>query len=151
MTQLPRPHIGLAVTDLTASRAFYDALLGPPVKVRDGYAKYSVESPPLNLSLNHAPDGATSRDGISHFGIEVASPDDVVAAERRLRAAGLPTRSETGTTCCYAVQDKVWVDDPDGRSWEVFVVLGDADTRDAPIAGGEASPARTCCAPECCA
>ncbi len=145
----PRPHIGLAVSDLAASRAFYDVLLGPPTKVKPDYAKYSVASPPLNLSLNLASDVQPALDGVSHFGIEVDSPVEVAAAKERFDAAGLETRFEQETTCCYAVQDKVWVVDPDGRQWEVFVVLQDAETHgEAPERAPER---RSCCAPDCCA
>ncbi|HTQ05466.1 MAG TPA: ArsI/CadI family heavy metal resistance metalloenzyme [Polyangiaceae bacterium] len=135
--QILKPHVSLNVSVLDRAVAFYEKAFGVPVtKRRPGYAKFDLESPALNLSMVEAP-----RTGVnaSHFGIQVASSADVLEAKRRFDAAGLETRTEEDTNCCYAVQDKVWIEDPDGNSWEVFVVKGDAPTlRDAPS---------TCCAP----
>jgi catechol 2,3-dioxygenase-like lactoylglutathione lyase family enzyme len=121
-----RPHLALTVTDVERSIPFYEALLGvAPSKVRDGYAKFEPEQPALNLTLN-----AGERAGLgafNHGGVQVASTDDVLAAQLRLRAAGLAPVEELETTCCYARQDKVWVHDPDGTPWEVFVTHGDAE------------------------
>ncbi len=132
-----KPHISLNVTALDRSVEFYEKAFGVPVtKRRPGYAKFDLQSPSLNLSMVEAP-----RTGVnaSHFGIQVASTDDVLEAKQRFEAAGLQTLTEEDTACCYAVQDKVWVDDPDGNSWEVFVVKADAPTmRDT---------ASACCAP----
>jgi catechol 2,3-dioxygenase-like lactoylglutathione lyase family enzyme len=119
-----KPHVSLNVSNIDAAVAFYEKAFGVSVtKRRPGYAKFDLESPSLNLSMVEAP-----RTGVnaSHFGIQVASTDDVEEAKTRFEAAGLRTISEEQTSCCYAVQDKVWVEDPDGNSWEVFVVLGDA-------------------------
>lgn len=120
-----KPHVSLNVANLDASVAFYETAFGvEATKRRPGYAKFDLQAPSLNLSLVEAP-----RTGLnaSHFGIQVASSEDVRAADRRFTAAGLTTRSEEATTCCYAVQDKVWIEDPDGNAWEVFVVKADAD------------------------
>jgi len=92
-------------------------------KVRTGYAKFDVQNPPLNLALNEAP--STGRGALSHLGIQVASTGDVLAIRQKWNDAGLFTRDEMQTNCCYAVQDKSWVRDPDGNEWEVFVVLED--------------------------
>jgi catechol 2,3-dioxygenase-like lactoylglutathione lyase family enzyme len=132
-----KPHVSLNVTAIERSVVFYEKAFGvPATKRRPGYAKFDLLSPALNLSMVEAP-----RTGVnaSHFGIQVASSADVVEAKERFEAAGLATRTEENTACCYAVQDKVWVEDPDGNSWEVFVVKGDA-----PAMREEAS---TCCAP----
>jgi catechol 2,3-dioxygenase-like lactoylglutathione lyase family enzyme len=132
-----KPHVSLNVSDVDRSVAFYEKAFGVAAsKRRPGYAKFDLEAPALNLSMVEAP-----RTGVnaSHFGIQVASRDDVREARRRFEAAGLLTASEEATACCYAVQDKVWVADPDGNSWEVFVVL-----EDAPVMR---SPASSCCAP----
>jgi catechol 2,3-dioxygenase-like lactoylglutathione lyase family enzyme len=137
-----RIHVALAVTDLARSRAFYRALLDvEPSKVRPGYVKFEPDDPSVNLTLNEV---ATVDAPVApaHFGVQVMSTDAVLAAARRLREAGLETDAEQRTTCCYAVQDKVWVTDPDGHHWEVFVVLDDAATR------AEADAA--CCDPHCC-
>ena len=120
-----KPHVSLNVSDIDASVAFYEQLFDVTVsKRKPGYAKFDLQAPSLNLSLVQGP-----RTGInaSHFGIQVGGSQDVQAAAQRLARAGLSTRSEEQTTCCYAVQDKVWVQDPDGNAWEVFVVHADAD------------------------
>lgn len=120
-----KPHVSLNVSDIERSIAFYEKAFGVPVtKRRPGYAKFDLESPSLNLSMVEAP-----RSGVnaSHFGVQVASTDDVLEAKQRFEAAGLATRTEENTACCYAVQDKVWVSDPDGNEWEVFVVKADSD------------------------
>jgi catechol 2,3-dioxygenase-like lactoylglutathione lyase family enzyme len=133
-----KPHVSLNVTDVDASVAFYEKVFDvPATKRRPGYAKFDLETPSLNLSMVEAP-----RSGVnaSHFGIQVASTDDVALAAERFKRGGLQTFAEENTSCCYAVQDKVWVEDPDGNMWEVFVVKGDSATmRDNQTA---------CCAPE---
>lgn len=139
-----KPHVSLNVSNIDAAVAFYEKAFGVPVtKRRPGYAKFDLASPSLNLSMVEAPRTGTNA---SHFGIQVASTDDVSEARARFEAAGLATVSEEQTTCCYAVQDKVWVTDPDGNAWEVFFVKADADTMGrGPDLGAEAS---TCCAPK---
>lgn len=120
-----KPHVSLNVRNLEESLAFYRKLLGiEPCKVRTGYAKFDVQNPPLNLAMNQAATNET-RSRLSHLGIQVASTADVLAMKARWEAAGLATRDEMQTSCCYAVQDKTWVTDPDGNEWEVFVVLED--------------------------
>src|SRR5713226_6953785 len=120
-----KPHISINVRNVERSIAFYRAMLGiEPLKVRTGYAKFDVQNPPLNLALNEVP--ALKEPGaLSHLGLQVASTDDVLAMRLRWKAAGLVTRDEMDTDCCYAKQDKTWVHDPDGNEWEVFVVLAD--------------------------
>ena len=122
--QALKAHLALNVKDVETSLGFYRKLLGiEPSKVRTGYAKFDVQNPPLNLTLNqHA---FNERGALSHLGIQVASTEDVLATRERWAAAGLLTRDEMQTSCCYAVQDKTWVRDPDGNEWEVFVVLED--------------------------
>src|SRR5258706_6403688 len=120
-----KPHISLNVSNIDASVDFYEKAFGVKAyKRRPGYAKFDLASPLLNLSMVEAP-----RTGVnaSHFGIQVASTDDVDEAKTRFEAASLKTATEENTSCCFAVQDKVWIEDPDGNSWEVFVVKGDAD------------------------
>lgn len=117
-------HVALNVRDVETSTAFYRRLFGiDPAKVRPGYAKFDVEFPPVNLSLNR---GAPSESGrLSHLGIQVPSTEDVMSIRKQWRDAGLAPRDEMQTNCCYALQDKAWVRDPDGNEWEVFVVLQD--------------------------
>ena len=120
-----KPHVSINVRNLDASLAFYRKMLGiEPAKVRTGYAKFDVQNPPLNLALNEVP-GLTGQGALSHLGIQVSSTDDVLAYRERWAEAGLITRDEMQTDCCYATQDKTWVHDPDGNEWEAFVVLKD--------------------------
>lgn len=128
-----RMHVALPVADLDASLAFYRALLqAEPTKVKEGYAKLEVASPPLNLSLNAVAE-APGLDPVRHFGIQVKSTAEVLAHHERMRAGGFTTMNEEGVTCCFAVQDKVWIVDPDGNRWEIFVVLDDgAEVHSAP-------------------
>jgi catechol 2,3-dioxygenase-like lactoylglutathione lyase family enzyme len=121
-----KTHIALNVTDLGKSVAFYQAMFGiAPVKHKADYAKFDLEQPALNLSMNLT-DRLESHGALSHLGIQVSSTEDVQAAIARFKSAGLATFEEQDTDCCYALQDKVWVTDPDGNRWEVFVVkMGD--------------------------
>jgi catechol 2,3-dioxygenase-like lactoylglutathione lyase family enzyme len=136
----PRIHVAFAVRDLDRSIAFYRILFGrDPSKRKPGYAKFENAEPGLNLALNEVAGYARDAHSVEHFGIELGSPDAVTEATARLRAAGLETRVEDEVTCCYAVQKKVWVADPDGRPWEVYVVL-DSD------AASYRSSASDCCA-----
>src|SRR5215218_1851376 len=122
--QALKAHLALNVKDVNASLEFYRKLLGiEPSKVRTGYAKFDVQNPPLNLTLNqHA---FNERGALSHLGIQVASTDDVLAVRERWTEAGLLTPDEMQANCCYALQNKTSVRDPNGNEWEVFVVLED--------------------------
>ncbi len=137
-----RPHVALTVSDVNEAILFYEALFGaPPIKVKPGYAKFEVLDPALNFTLNEG-DRGPDPGAFNHGGIQVESTDDVLATRLRLRKAGLTTSDEMDTTCCYARQDKIWVRDPDGTPWEVFVTHGDSDDfadghSDATAAGGE--------------
>lgn len=116
-----RIHMGLGVSNLEQSISFYEQLLGtPPSKRRPGYAKFEPADPSVNLSLNEV--ALPAERSRTHYGIQVKSTAAVQAASMRLRAAGLAVREEFATACCYAGQDKIWVTDPDGHLWEVFVV-----------------------------
>jgi catechol 2,3-dioxygenase-like lactoylglutathione lyase family enzyme len=145
MMNVLKPHVSLNVSNIDAAVAFYEKVFGVPVtKRRPGYAKFDLERPALNLSMVEA-----ERTGVnaSHFGIQVARTEDVLEAKARFEAAGLRTLSEEETACCYAVQDKVWVEDPDGNSWEVFVVKADAPVMGQGLPPG-ASPRSACCVPK---
>ena len=122
--QTLKAHLALNVRSVEASIGFYRKMFGiEPCKVRTGYAKFDVANPPLNLTLNENPFG--ERGALSHLGVQVASTEDVLALRDRWREAGLSTFDEMQTNCCYAIQDKTWVTDPDGNNWEAFVVLED--------------------------
>jgi len=133
--QALKAHLALNVRNVEESISFYRKLLGiEPSKVRTGYAKFDVQNPPLNLTLNQHL--FTERGALSHLGIQVASTNDVLATRQRWEEVGLLTRDEMQTNCCYALQDKVWVRDPDGNEWEVFVVLEDNLAETAPCECG---------------
>lgn len=117
-----KTHVALNITDIEKSVAFYRAMFGVnPVKHKSDYAKFDLENPALNFTLNLTekvqPHGA-----LSHLGIQVNSTAEVKAAIERFAQAGLSLFEEQNTDCCYALQDKVWVTDPDGNRWEIFVV-----------------------------
>jgi catechol 2,3-dioxygenase-like lactoylglutathione lyase family enzyme len=120
-----KPHISINVRNIDRAVDFYRRMLGiEPAKVRTGYAKFDVQTPALNLALNEVP-ALSGRGALSHLGIQVASTEDVLEYRKRWAEAGLVTRDEMQTSCCYATQDKTWVHDPDGNQWEAFVVLQD--------------------------
>ncbi len=121
---MSRVQLALNVSDLDQAIAFYSALFdAEPAKVRPGYANFALTEPPLKLVLI---EGAGEPGSINHLGVEVASTDEVAEATAAFAAKGMGTMVEEATTCCYAVQDKVWVDGPDGARWEVYTVLADA-------------------------
>jgi catechol 2,3-dioxygenase-like lactoylglutathione lyase family enzyme len=123
---MSRVQLALNVDNIDEAVAFYTNLFAvEPAKVKPGYANFAVAEPPLKLVLIENPGHGGS---LNHLGVEVESTDVVAQANARLRASGLPTATEDQVACCYAVQDKVWVDDPDGAPWEIYTVLADADT-----------------------
>ena len=122
---MSRVQLALNVSDIDEAVDFYTKLFATePAKRRDGYANFAVDSPPLKLILIENAE-ATGR--LNHLGVEVGDTADVSAAQARLAGEGLATAEEEAVTCCYALQDKVWVDDPDGAPWEVYTVLADSD------------------------
>jgi len=121
-----RVHLSLNVRNVEASVAFYQALLGvPPHKRRPGYANFAPEHLALKLALNELPPAAQGRTPLNHLGFQVESGAEVQAARDRFVAAGLTMLDEGDTVCCFARQDKVWVHDPDGNAWEVYVLTDD--------------------------
>ncbi len=123
-------HIALHVGDLKRSIDFYRLLFGrEPSKVRDRYAKFEPLNPSLNLALNESSKSNPQSEGLSHFGIEVDSTEAVMECAKKFERAGLKVEAEIQVSCCYAVQDKIWVNDPDGNAWEVFFVT----QKEAPV------------------
>lgn len=126
---MSRVQLALNVSDLDAAIDFYSKLFGTaPAKRMPGYANFAIAEPPLKLVLieSDSPRADGARGALNHLGVEVESSTEVSEATRRLLDEGLPTTVEDSTTCCYAVQDKVWVHDPDHVQWEVYTVLADA-------------------------
>ena len=122
---MSRVQLALRVSDLEGSIDFYRSLFGvEPAKRRPGYANFAIAEPPLKLVLiKGEPERSTVLD---HLGVEVATTDEVSAATARLSGLGLATLEENDTTCCYALQDKVWVHGPGDEPWEVYTVKADA-------------------------
>ena len=141
---MSRVQLALNVNDIDEAIAFYTKLFGTsPAKVRDGYANFAIAEPPLKLVLiENKGQGGT----LNHLGVEVESSEIVGEAITRLQGQGLPTVIEENTSCCYAVQDKVWVHGPDAEPWEVYTVLADSDSmsKDVP----EGSTGSACCSSE---
>jgi catechol 2,3-dioxygenase-like lactoylglutathione lyase family enzyme len=136
---MSRVQLALRVGDLEGSIAFYTKLFGvEPAKRRPGYANFAVAEPPLKLVLLAGEDGQTTV--MDHLGVEVETTDQVSAATARLADEGLDTAVQNDNTCCYAVQDKVWVHGPGTEPWEVYVVKADSPTFSATT---------TCCADNC--
>ncbi|MEV6128422.1 ArsI/CadI family heavy metal resistance metalloenzyme [Streptomyces violaceusniger] len=141
---MSRVQLALNVPDLDASVAFYSKLFGvEPAKRRPGYANFAITEPPLKLVLIEGEAGQETR--LDHLGVEVTSTGQVTAATDRLKGAGLATFEENDTSCCYALQDKVWVHGPGKEPWEVYVVKDDADQMGKSAA---LDAADTCCASE---
>jgi catechol 2,3-dioxygenase-like lactoylglutathione lyase family enzyme len=144
---MSRVQLALNVSDVDAAVEFYSRLFGVgPAKRRPGYANFAIDEPALKLVLI---ENAAAPATLNHLGVEVGSSGDVAAAQARLAGEGLATATEESVSCCYAVQDKVWVSDPDGAPWEIYTVLADADTMGCRTAGTTAEAEESgavCCA-----
>jgi catechol 2,3-dioxygenase-like lactoylglutathione lyase family enzyme len=140
---MSRVQLALNVSNVDEAVSFYSRLFATePAKRRPGYASFAIESPPLKLVLI---ENAEAPATLNHLGVEVFSTDEVTATQARLAGDGLATATEENVTCCYAVQDKVWVDDPDGAPWEIYTVLADSETSNGDLGAIEA------CGPGACA
>lgn len=131
-------HIGLNVTSMEKSIEFYSKLLDvEPIKVKPDYAKFLLETPGLNFTLNLTDE--VSGNQVGHFGIQVESTEEITAHKNRLEENGILSQyDEINTTCCYALQDKFWIHDPDGNEWEFFYTKADVEDHSADAA--------SCCA-----
>jgi catechol 2,3-dioxygenase-like lactoylglutathione lyase family enzyme len=139
---MSRVQLALRVADLEGSITFYSKLFGvEPAKHRPGYANFVITEPSLKLVLIEGETGEPTR--MDHLGVEVEHTDQVTAATQRLKDAGLATFEENDTSCCYALQDKVWVHGPGQEPWEVYVVKADADSLGKSQEG--LPEAATCC------
>jgi catechol 2,3-dioxygenase-like lactoylglutathione lyase family enzyme len=135
-------HVSLDVKNLDDSIRFYSALFDmKPTKLRPGYAKFDADFPGVNLALNER--AHCCLQGLSHMGIRVPSLAEVSGTKARLNVAGFKTEDEMGSTCCSALQDKVWVEDPTGYRWEVYVFRGDIEA-EAQGAKGEIAAKCSC-------
>jgi catechol 2,3-dioxygenase-like lactoylglutathione lyase family enzyme len=145
---MSRVQLALRVADLEGSIAFYSKLFGTePAKRRPGYANFAITEPPLKLVLIEGEAGEDTR--LDHLGVEVETTDQVAAATTRLKGAGLATFEENDTSCCYALQGKVWVHGPGKEPWEVYVVKADANTLDKATDAPDACCGTTaCCTPD---
>ncbi|MCU1464183.1 MAG: hypothetical protein JWM72_111 [Actinomycetia bacterium] len=153
---MSRVQLALNVSDLDTAIAFYSKLFATaPAKVRPGYANFAILEPPLKLVLI---EGQGDPGSLNHLGVEVESTALVAAATARLSEEGLACATEEEVACCYAVQDKVWVDGPDAEPWEIYTVLSDVEMADGQLrtVEPEADADAMCCgtAPEsaarCC-
>lgn len=141
---MSRVQLALNVDDLDAAVDFYSRLFATaPAKLRPGYANFAIENPPLKLVLfEQAGKGGT----INHLGVEVESSELVGAAQARLAGEGLTTATEEGVSCCYARQDKVWVDGPSGEPWEIYTVLSDVEMPGGQLRTVDPETGAACCA-----
>ncbi len=122
-------HISLNVSDVKISQKFYETFLESPAhKVRPGYANFDLNDPPLKLAIQEGKSFQMGEGQVSHLGIQVPTADDVEAAIDRLSEAGFHLKEEKDEVCCYAKQDKVWVQDPDGNRWEVYTITDEMET-----------------------
>jgi len=141
---MARIQLALNVADLDTAIDFYSKLFATaPAKVRPGYANFAVAEPPLKLVLI---EGAGAPGSLNHLGVEVEGADKVAAASVRLAADGLATTEEANVSCCYAMQEKVWVDAPDGEPWEIYTVLGDVEMPAGQLRSVEPGGDAMCCA-----
>jgi catechol 2,3-dioxygenase-like lactoylglutathione lyase family enzyme len=139
-----RVQLALNVDDLDDAISFYSKLFATePAKVRPGYANFAIAEPPLKLVLV---EGAGAGGTLNHLGVEVETADEVTAAQRRLAATGLETATEDEVACCYALQDKVWVDGPSGEPWEIYTVLSDVEMPGGQLRTVDPETGATCCA-----
>ncbi len=141
---MARVQLALNVSNLDDAIAFYSKLFSAePAKVRPGYANFAISEPPLKLVLI---EGNGSPGTLNHLGVEVEDAEAVADATRRLSSDGLATATEDQVECCFALQDKVWVDGPDGEPWEIYTVLSDVEMAPGELRTVEPGGDAMCCA-----
>jgi catechol-2,3-dioxygenase len=137
---MSRVQLALNVSNINTAVDFYSQLFSTePAKRRPGYANFAIANPPLKLVLIENPPAAGQ---VNHLGVEVESSEQIAAASNRFQETNLTVKTEDQTTCCYALQDKVWVKDPDGAAWEVYTVLEDSET----FGSSQTTASGVCCA-----
>jgi catechol 2,3-dioxygenase-like lactoylglutathione lyase family enzyme len=124
---MPAVHVSLNVSDLSKAVDFYRGVFGEPRKLKADYAKFVAESPAIHLALQPELKGSASAGALSHLGIRVESVDDVRRWRADLKSRGIVSEEEKREACCYALQDKFWLADPDGNRWEIYTVLEDIE------------------------
>jgi catechol 2,3-dioxygenase-like lactoylglutathione lyase family enzyme len=140
-----KTHISLNVKNIEKSKLFYESFLeSSPHKVRPGYANFDLNNPPLKLAIQERDSLEKGQGNVSHFGIQVSNTDAVEKAIARLKNSGFETKVEKDEVCCYAKQDKVWVQDPDGNRWEVYTVTDEMES----VESASCAPKEN--APSCC-
>ncbi len=138
-----RLQLALNVSDLDEAIDFYSKMFGTvPAKVREGYANFAIETPPLKLVLF---EGAGEPGSINHLGVETETAEQVAAAEARLSFSGLETTGVEDTLCCFAEKTETWVDGPDGAKWEWYVKTGDSEQLENVVVAGAGATAGRCC------
>lgn len=141
--QFPRMHVSLYVSDIASTVNFYTSFFGMPAsKVKAGYAKYELASPGLIISF--VENESRVQENFGHLGIQVGSKEEMEARLEVARSQGIVSLEEIGTACCYAVQDKFWVTDPDGHQWEVYYFHEDVEFNDPKYADEDTT---ACCSP----
>lgn len=139
-----RAHVSINVKNIPETVAFYEKVFGvKPQKQTENYAKFDLQAPSLNFTMQSLASGETSR--VNHFGVEVDSADAVQMWEKNLTDRGILSAPEMGTECCFAKQDKVWFQDPDGNSWEIFYVIEQLSLSPKPQVCAPTSTGKKCC------
>jgi len=140
-SQFPRMHVSLYVSDINKSVQFYSTFFGKePVKMKPNYAKYILESPSLIISFVENKDRV--QENFGHLGFQVETIEELNSKLSEAKQKNIVAKEETGTNCCYAKQDKFWVNDPDGVQWEVYYFHADAEFNDPHY---ELNEATACC------
>ncbi len=142
-TDFPRMHVSLYVSDLKRTIHFYEAIFGmDPDKVKPGYARFTIPNPALVISFLENPE--LVQPGFGHLGFQLKTPEELNQRLLRMKELNLVSKEEEGVACCYAVQDKFWLTDPDGYKWEMYYFHSDAEFNDPRY---QSSEAEACCAP----
>jgi catechol 2,3-dioxygenase-like lactoylglutathione lyase family enzyme len=134
-------HVSLYVNSVERTVDFYNTFFGQPAeKVKPGYAKYHLTDPALIISFVENPERTAKHFG--HLGFQVATQTEMQERLNVAREQGIVSKEEIGVACCFATQDKFWVNDPDGHQWEIYYFHADSEFNDPQFENGEAD---ACC------